>query len=79
MKKFTADFETCTWLEDETYVWAWALCEIGGKFETIVGTNIESFFEEISSLNNPQIYFHNLKFDRKLSYFLFISGTALNL
>lgn len=63
MKKFTADFETCTWLEDETYVWAWALCEIGGKFETIVGTNIESFFEEISSLNNPQIFFHNLKFD----------------
>ena len=63
MKKFTADFETCTWLEDETYVWAWALCEIGGKFETIVGTNIESFFEEIDSLNNPQIYFHNLKFD----------------
>ena len=48
MKKFTADFETCTWLEDETYVWAWALCEIGGKFETIVGTNIESFFESIA-------------------------------
>lgn len=72
MKKFTADFETCTWLEDETYVWAWALCEIGGKFETIVGTNIESFFEEISSLNNPQIYFHNLKFDRKLSHFISI-------
>ena len=63
MKKFTADFETCTWLEDETYVWAWALCEIGGKFETKVGTSIESFFEEIDSLNNPQIYFHNLKFD----------------
>jgi hypothetical protein len=79
MKKFTADFETCTWLEDETYVWAWALCEIGGKFETIVGTNIESFFEEIDSLNNPQIYFHNLKFDRKLSHIIFISGTALNL
>ncbi len=63
MKKFTADFETCTWLEDETYVWAWALCEIGGKFETRIGTSIESFFEEIDSLNNPQIYFHNLKFD----------------
>ena len=59
MKKFTADFETCTWLPDETYVWAWALCEIGGKFETQVGTSIESFFEEIDSLNNPQIYFHN--------------------
>lgn len=64
MKKFTADFETCTWLPDETYVWAWALCEIGGKFETKVGTSIESFFEEIDYLNNPQIFFHNLKFDR---------------
>ena len=63
MKKFTADFETCTWLPDETYVWAWALCEIGKDYQTTVGTNIESFFEEISELNNPQIYFHNLKFD----------------
>lgn len=79
MKKFTADFETCTWLEDETYVWAWALCEIGGKFKTIVGTNIESFFEEISSLNNPQIYFHNLKFDRELSHFALIQGAGLSL
>ena len=28
MKRFTADFETATWLEDECYVWAWALCDI---------------------------------------------------
>ena len=28
MKKFTGDFETATWLEDETFVWAWAVCEI---------------------------------------------------
>lgn len=27
-KKYTADFETATWLEDETYVWAWAVSEI---------------------------------------------------
>ena len=39
MKKFTADFETCTWLENETYVWAWATCEIGNE-ENLVLLNI---------------------------------------
>jgi hypothetical protein len=28
MKKYTGDFETATWFEDETWVWAWAVCEI---------------------------------------------------
>ncbi len=28
MKKFTGDFETATWIPDETWVWAWAVCEI---------------------------------------------------
>lgn len=28
MNKYVGDFETATWLEDETYVWAWAVCEI---------------------------------------------------
>lgn len=28
MKKFTGDFETATWILDETWVWAWAVCEI---------------------------------------------------
>ena len=28
-KCFTADFETITCLEDESYVWAWAISEIG--------------------------------------------------
>ena len=41
MKKFTADFETCTWLEDETYVWAWALCDIDNH-----GLSITSVDEE---------------------------------
>ena len=31
MNKYTADFETATWLENETYVWAWAVCEIGNQ------------------------------------------------
>ena len=63
MKKFTADFETCTWLEDETYVWAWALCEIGNVENIRIGENIEEFFEEVQKENNPKVYFHNLKFD----------------
>ncbi len=28
MKKYTADFETAVHLKNETYVWAWAVCEI---------------------------------------------------
>ena len=37
MKKYVGDFETCTWLKDETYVWAWAVCEIGN--DVSVGHN----------------------------------------
>ena len=36
MKKFTADFETATWLPNETYVWAWAICEIGNPDNIII-------------------------------------------
>ena len=39
MQKFTADFETATWLENETYVWAWAICEIGNPDNFIYGKN----------------------------------------
>ena len=63
MKKFTADFETATWIEDESFVWAWALCEIGNVENLTIGNSIESFFERISKEVNPVILFHNLKFD----------------
>ena len=63
MKKFTADFETCTWLDDETYVWAWALCNIENPEEVQIGTDITSFLELCKQYDNPKIYFHNLKFD----------------
>ena len=42
MSKYTADFETCTWLENETYVWAWAICDIDTE-EINLGNSIESF------------------------------------
>lgn len=61
--KFTADFETSTWLEDETYVWAFALCEIGNEDNLIIGNNIDDFMKYVEHLPNSDIYFHNLKFD----------------
>lgn len=63
MKKYTADFETATWLKDETYVWAWATCEIGEPENIIIGTDIESFIEWCKKNYNTTLYFHNLKFD----------------
>lgn len=61
--KYTADFETATWIEDETYVWAWAVCEIGNTKNLKIGNDINSFFEYCSSIHNPTLYLHNLKFD----------------
>ena len=63
MKKFTADFETATWLEDETYVWAWATCEIGNPDNIVIGNDIESFMEWCIKNENTTLYFQNLKFD----------------
>ena len=75
MKKFTADFETSTWLPDESFVWAWALCEIGNTENLKIGNSIESFFEEIKKENNPLILFHNLKFDGEfILYYLLKNG-----
>lgn len=58
--KFTADFETATWLEDETFVWAWATSEIGNEKNLTIGNNIESFIEYCRSQRNAVFYFHNL-------------------
>lgn len=63
MKKFVADFETCTWLEDETYVWAWAVTEIGNEEKVIIDNNIDSFIEFCKLQKNADFYFHNEKFD----------------
>ena len=63
MKKYTADFETATWNTNETWVWAWAVCEIGNEENIIIENNIESFIEFCKKQNNAVLYFHNLKFD----------------
>lgn len=75
MKRFTADFETSTWNPEETWVWAWSLCDIENPTDAEVGSSIESFFERIKKENNPIIYFHNLKFDGEfILYYLIKSG-----
>ena len=75
MKRFTADFETSTWVYDETWVWAWSLCDIENPEDVDIGNSIESFFERIKKENNPYIYFHNLKFDGEfILYYLIKNG-----
>lgn len=63
MANFTADFETATWYEDKTYVWAWASCEIGNEENLKIGNNINGFIEYALEQNNSKFFFHNLKFD----------------
>ena len=61
MSKYTADFETATWLKDETYVWAWAVSEIGNPDNIIIGGDIEEFMEWCMKNYNSTLYFHNLR------------------
>lgn len=71
---WSADFETCTWLEDETYVWAWAVCNIETQ-EILIDNNIDSFMDFCRSQKNPTMYFHNLKFDGEfIIYWLLTHG-----
>ena len=75
MKKYTADFETATWNEFETWVWAWAVCEIGNEENIIIENNIESFIEFCKNQRNAVFYFHNLKFDSEfIMYYLLTNG-----
>ena len=71
MKKYVADFETSNWDDNETWVWAWCLVEIGNEENIKIGNNIESFIEEIKK-EECKIFFHNLKFDAEfiISYLL---------
>ena len=63
MKKFSADFETATWLEKETFVWAWCSVEIGNEDNLTIGNDIESFMKYLEKHSNSTFYFHNEKFD----------------
>lgn len=75
IKRFTADFETCTWLDDETYVWAWAVCDIDNTEYIKIGTDIFDFLCFAEKYNNSKFYFHNLKFDSEfVIYWLLNNG-----
>ncbi len=75
MKRYTADFETSTWLPDESFVWAWAICEIGNVDNLRIGNSIDSFMSLVEKENNPIILFHNLKFDGEfILYWLLKNG-----
>lgn len=63
MKKYTADFETSVWLDSESFVWAWAVCEIGNEKNITIENNIESFISFCEKNTGSEIFFHNLKFD----------------
>ena len=52
MLKYSADFETATWLPNETYVWAWALCNIENVEDIKIGNTLESFMDEIEKTEN---------------------------
>ena len=74
MKKYTADFETATWLENETFVWAWAICEIGKEDNIKIDNSIDSFIKFMQN-NIGTYYFHNLKFDGEfIIYYLLTNG-----
>lgn len=47
IKRFSCDFETVTWLENETYVWAWAISEIGNETNIKIGNNIDDFLNGV--------------------------------
>ena len=75
MKRYTADFETSTWLPNESFVWAWAICEIGNVENIRIGNTIESFMELVEKEQNPVILFHTLKFDGEfILYYLLKNG-----
>ena len=85
---WSCDFETIVLTKEEieageeTYVWCWGGCSVD-KEEICVtsneyrngNTNMESFINWLKCLNNPTIYFHNLKFDGSfICYWLLKNG-----
>ena len=75
MSKYTADFETATWVENETWVWAYAICDIENPENIIYGNCIEDFMKWCENTKNPTLYFHNLKFDGEfIIYYLETHG-----
>lgn len=74
-KKYTADFETATWVSNETWVWAYAICDIDSQEIVEIGNNIDDFMKFCEKSKNSEFYFHNLKFDGEfIFYYLLKNG-----
>ena len=73
-KSYVADFETTT-NENDCRVWCFSISEIGQEENTIVGKDINEFFNILETLGNANMYFHNLKFDGQfIIYYLLTHG-----
>lgn len=72
MKYYVADFETTT-EEENCYVWAYAITEVGNSEKVLVGTSIDDFMKWCKDQkDNPTVFFHNLKFDSQfITHWLF--------
>lgn len=69
---YSVDFETVV-DPNETRVWLWGKCDIDCT-TFVYGTDIDSFMEEISTVD-CKAYFHNIKFDVQfMFYWLFHNG-----
>lgn len=62
-RRYIADFETITWLENETGVWAWGAMDIENESDYEIGTDISEFIEWCKRHAGGIVYFHNAKFD----------------
>lgn len=73
-RRYIADFETVTWLENETSVWAWGVMEISNEAYEM-GEDIEGFINWCRDHAGSIVYFHNLKFDGEfIIWYLLTSG-----
>ena len=61
VKKFTGDFETAVW--KAFYMLDYFSGEIGKEENLQIGNSIDTFIEFCKNETNPEVYFHNLKFD----------------
>lgn len=69
---YSVDFETVV-DPNETRVWLWGKCDLDCT-TFVYGTDIDSFMEEISTVD-CKAYFHNIKFDVQfMFYWLFHNG-----
>lgn len=62
---YVGDFETLSGDVEETWVWAWAFCNIEDIENCKVGNSIDSFFDFLKVLPGSKsiVYFHNLSHD----------------